>query len=281
MKKIKYLLILVLLMVFMPKVYAASVSTSLTGTNTIKVGNTTTIYVKLNSSGGIRGVDLTYSTSGNISVVSAVTAGGLTEQSRNGNRVLSYSSSDVASGTSVFAITVKGTAVGTGTVTVSNLKATVSGETATGNNASITITVNPQKTQAEIEAEKKKAEEQKKLEEEKKKKEEEENKIALSKATLLVETAESSLKDSDYDSALEAVNALVDSEDKTKLLERLDEVKFNSAVKKECNSCKCDAKVIKEKDKSDSKKWIILNVVLILLSITEFIYIVATRKKED
>ena len=139
MKKFKYLFILVLFMVLMPRVYASSVSTSLTGTNTIRVGNTTTIYVKLNSSGGIRGVDLTYSTSGNISVVSA-TVVGLTEQSRNGNRVLSYSQNALQSGSSVFAIKVKGTSVGTGTVSVSNVKATVDGETATGNNASITIT---------------------------------------------------------------------------------------------------------------------------------------------
>ena len=154
MKKFKYLLVLVLFLVLMPKVYAASVSTSLTGTKTVKVGNTTTIYVKLTSSDGIKGADITYSASGNVKIVSVDGVNGMSRQDdKTTNRALLYSKNALSSGTSVFAITVKGTAEGTGTVSVSNVKATVGGETANGNNASVTITVNPAKTQAEIDAE--------------------------------------------------------------------------------------------------------------------------------
>ena len=276
MKKLRYLFVLVLFLVVMPRVYASSVSTSLTGTNSIKVGNTTTIYVKLNSSGGIRGVDLNYSTSGNISLVSAVATGGMTEQSRNGNRVLLYSPNALSSGSSVFAITVKGTAVGTGTVTISRLEATVDGETAVGNSATYTITVNKATTQT---TPTKPSTENNKTETEAEK---EAKKQALNKATILVEAAERSLLNDDYEAALEAVKALDDSDEKTALLERLDEVRFQIAVKEACNSCKCEEPtIVEETENNDSGKWGILSIVLLLVAIIEFIYIVAMHKKKE
>ena len=72
MKKIKNLLILILAIIFTGNVYAATATTSITGTNTVKVGNTTKIYIKLNASDLIEGVDVTYAASGNIQVTNAV-----------------------------------------------------------------------------------------------------------------------------------------------------------------------------------------------------------------
>ena len=60
MRKIKNLLILVLAILFAGNVYAASATTSISGTNTIKVGNTTKIYIKLNESDLMKAVDVTY-----------------------------------------------------------------------------------------------------------------------------------------------------------------------------------------------------------------------------
>ena len=71
MRKIKNLLILVLAILFAGNVYAASATTSISGTNTVKVGNTTKIYIKLNASDLIEGVDVTYAASGNITVTNA------------------------------------------------------------------------------------------------------------------------------------------------------------------------------------------------------------------
>lgn len=286
MRRIKLLIFLGLCLIAIPNVYAQTASTRITGSNSIKVGNTTTLYVNVDSSSTIKGVDVTYSSSGSISVVSVSAAGGMAEQSRNGNRILLYSSGGVSSGSSVLAITVKGNSVGTGTVSVTRLEATVGGETAVSNSATFTITVNPAKTQAEIDAENARAKAQReadakaKEEAEKKAKEEEEaRKLALSKATLLVEAAEKSQSKDDYEEALEAVKALVDSDDKTALLKRLEEVRFYMAVKDTCTPCEIETKCdIASEDQSN--KWLILNVALLLVVIGEFIYIIVSRKKE-
>ena len=312
MKKFKIFFALLLFVVAMPYVKAATASTSLAGNNSIKVGDTTTIYVKVNSSSPLKGVDLTYSISGNISVVGTSPVSGMTVQSTNGSRVLLYSPSNVSSGSSVFAITVKGNSAGTGTVSITSLSATINEgdgvyETAYGNASSYTITVTapqptnntqpsnnsqtikPQtttKTQAQIDAEKKAAEERAKALEEKAKEEaeakakkEEENRIALNKATLLVEASEKSLLNDDYDAAYSAVNALEDSSDKTKLLERLEEVKFNIAVKESCDSNK--ATECKTNECNTSNGLLIVNVILMLVVIGEFIYIILRQKRED
>ena len=307
MKKFKLFFALLLFVVAIPYVKAATASVSLTGNSSIKVGGTTTIYVKVTSSSPIRGVDLTYSTSGNISVVSTSPVSGMTVQSTNGNRVLLYSPSDVASGSSVFAITVKGNSAGTGTVSITSLSASVnegSGvyQTAYGNTPSITITITapqtqptnntqpsnnnsqttrPQttKTQAEIEAEKKAAEEKAKAEAEAKAKAEEEERLALNKAKLLVEAAEKSLLNDDYEAAYKAVEALEDSKDKTELMARLDEVKFNIAVKERCSTLQ--RKECKNEECKTSNGLLIINVILLLVVLGEFIYIIVRHKRED
>ena len=286
MKRIKLLIFIALCFMIMPCAYASTASTRITGNNTIKVGETTTLYVNVDSSGPIRGVDVSYSSSGSISVVSTSPDSGLVEQSRNGNRILLYTSGSVGSGSSVLKIVVKGDSVGQGVLSINRLEATVSGETAVSNSASITINVNPTKTQAEIDAENRRAEErrqqeeEKRIEEEKKKAEEEEAKrIALSKAEKLVEAAEKSLMKDDYEAALKAVDALEDSDSKTKLLDRLYEVKFNMAVKEKCGNVKCEECVCKECKNSNGL--LILNIVLLLVVIGEFIYIIVRRNKEN
>ena len=278
MKRIKLFILLVLCLMIMPVVQAASANTVISGTNTVKVGKTTNIYVKLNSSAKIEGVDVTYSTSGNISVTNVSIANGFTTMGQNGKRYILYAMNPVPSGSTVLTLTVKGTAVGKGTVTVSNLEATVSGETVVGGSKSYTITVNPAKTEAEIKAE----EEAKKEAEEQAKREEEAGKAAILAATELVEKAEQTLLEADYNEALNKVNALASSSEKTELLNRLNEVKFKIAVNKECSnqdSVKCET--CKETN-DDAKPWIVLSIILIIALIAETIYLVyAKTKKED
>lgn len=277
MKKIKNLLILILAIIFTGNVYAATATTSITGTNTIKVGNTTKIYIKLNASDLIEGVDVTYAASGNIQVTNAVIGSGLTQMGKNGNRYILYAQSPIKSGSTVLTLTVKGTKEGTGTITVSKMEATVSGGTVNGGTKSYNIKVNPAKTASEIKAE----EEAAKKKEEERKAKEEANKKALEEATKLVEAAEKSLNSEDYDTALKAVNALTDSDDKTKLVERLDKVKFDIEVNKVALD-KCSNKEPNQTvcNNADCKKWILLSVILFVGLLTETAYIIIRKNNK-
>lgn len=277
MKKIKNLLILVLAIIFTGNVYAATATTSITGTNTVKVGNTTKIYIKLNASDLIEGVDVTYAASGNIQVTSAVIGSGLTQMGKNGNRYILYAQSPIKSGSTVLTLTVKGTKEGTGTITVSKMEATVSGGTVNGGTKSYNIKVNPAKTASEIKAE----EEAAKKKEEERKAKEEANKKALEEAKKLVEAAEKSLNSEDYDAALKAVNALTDSDDKTKLVERLDKVKFDIEVNKAALD-KCSSKEPNQTvcNNVDCKKWILLSVILFVGLLTETAYIIIRKNNK-
>lgn len=277
MKKIKNLLILILAIIFTGNVYAATATTSITGTNTVKVGNTTKIYIKLNASDLIEGVDVTYAASGNIQVTSAVVGSGLTQMGKNGNRYILYAQSPIKSGSTVLTLTVKGTKEGTGTITVSKMEATVSGGTVNGGTKSYNIKVNPAKTASEIKAE----EEAAKKKEEERKAKEEANKKALEEATKLVEAAEKSLNSEDYDTALKAVNALTDSDDKTKLVERLDKVKFDIEVNKVALD-KCSNKEPNQTvcNNADCKKWILLSVILFVGLLTETAYIIIRKNNK-
>ncbi len=277
MKKIKNLLILVLAIIFTGNVYAATATTSITGTNTVKVGNTTKIYIKLNASDLIEGVDVTYAASGNIQVTNAVIGSGLTQMGKNGNRYILYAQSPIKSGSTVLTLTVKGTKEGSGTITVSKMEATVSGGTVNGGTKSYNIKVNPAKTASEIKAE----EEAAKNKEEERKAKEEANKKALEEAKKLVEAAEKSLNSEDYDAALKAVNALTDSDDKTKLVERLDKVKFDIEVNKAALN-KCSNKEPNQTvcNNVDCKKWILLSVILFVGLLTETAYIIIRKNNK-
>ena len=256
MRKIKNLLILVLAILFAGNVYAASATTSISGTNTVKVGNTTKIYIKLNASDLIEGVDVTYAASGNITVTNATINSGLTEMVKNGNRYILYAPSPIKSGSTILTLTVKGTKEGTGTITVSKMEATVSGGTVNGGSKSYNINVKPAKTAAEIKAE----EEAAKKKEEERKAQEEANKKALEEATKLVESAEKSLNNDDYETAVKAVNSLVDSDAKKALVERLDKVKFNIEVNKAALE-KCSSSEPNQGTCSNANctKWIVLS----------------------
>ena len=157
MKKIKLLIFIVLCLITIPSVYAYNATAKITGTNTVKVGNTTTLYVKVDSSDPIRGVDLTYSSSGNITITNVSPTNGLTTQYSSGGNMALYTTGSLSSGSSILAITVRGNQVGTGTVSISKLEATLNTseglKTAASSATSFTVTVNPQKTQAEIDAE--------------------------------------------------------------------------------------------------------------------------------
>lgn len=261
MRKIKNLLILVLAILFAGNVYAASATTSISGTNTVKVGNTTKIYIKLNASDLIEGVDVTYAASGNITVTNATINSGLTQMGKNGNRYILYAPSPIKSGSTILTLTVKGTKEGTGTVTVSKMEATVSGGTVNGGSKSYNINVKPAKTAAEIKAQ------------------EEANKKALEEATKLVESAEKSLNNDDYETAVKAVNSLVDSDAKKALVERLDKVKFNIEVNKAALE-KCSSSEPNQGTCSNANctKWIVLSVILFVGLLTESAYLVFRKK---
>lgn len=269
MMKVFKRLLFIFLLVIGVNVYAASASTSISGTTSVKVNKTTTIYIKLNSSDLIEGVDVEYAVSGDISVTGVSVNSSLTKMGQNGNRFILYAPSPIKSGSTILTLTVKGVKEGTGTITVSKMDATVGGGTVNGGKKSVNITVNPAKTAEEIKAE----EEAKKKAEEQKKKEEEEYKKVLSEATKLVDAAEKSLNNEDYENALKAVNSLKNGDDKTKLLSRLDDIKFNIEVNKaaldKCNksdsTCEC-------KDVSCTK-WMILSIILFVGLLVESAYL--------
>lgn len=269
MKKIKKLLLLIGMFLFTTNVYAASATTSITGTTSVKVGKTTKIYVKLNSSAAIEGVDVEYQTSGNITVTNAAINSSLSQMAKNGNRYILYAPTPIGSGSTILTLTVKGTKEGTGTITVSKMEATVSGTTVNGGSKTVTIQVNPAKTAAEIAAE----EEAKKKAEEQAAEEEKAYQEALTEAKKLVEIAETSLNSEDYENALKAVNALKDTEDKTELLKRLEEVKFNIEVNKaaldKCNM-KTDTTTCKD---TSCTKWMILSLILFIGLLAETSYL--------
>ena len=196
---------------------------------------------------------------------------------KNGNRYILYAQSPIKSGSTVLTLTVKGTKEGTGTITVSKMEATVSGGTVNGGTKSYNIKVNPAKTASEIKAE----EEAAKKKEEERKAKEEANKKALEEATKLVEAAEKSLNSEDYDTALKAVNALTDSDDKTKLVERLDKVKFDIEVNKVALD-KCSNKEPNQTvcNNADCKKWILLSVILFVGLLTETAYIIIRKNNK-
>ena len=283
-KKISYCLIaLVLFFASVPAVFAASGTTSITGTNTIKQGKTTQIYIRINSSAAIEGADVTYSTTGNISVTNVAIGSGFTKMGQDGRRYILYAQNPRPSGSAVLVLTVKGTAVGKGTVTVNRMEATVSGTTVNCGSKSYTITV----TEAMTAAERKAAEEAAKKAAEEQAKKEAARKEAEKKALELVEKAEKSLSDSDYETALKAVNALENGGVKTDLLNRLNEVKFKIAVKKECGSkqtapssptdtCECG------EAKGNTKSWIVLCIILFVCLLLETIFLITKlSKKED
>jgi len=264
MKKIGLFILMLCCFISIPVVNAATATTSITGTNTVKVGETTKIYIKLNSSDKIEGADVSFSTSGNIKVTNVSVGSGLSNVMNDGNRYILYAKNPVASGSTLLVLTVQGTAKGTGTVSVTKLEATVSGQTVKSNNTSYKITVNAPQTQTANNQTTTTAASV--------------DKQAIKKATTLVEAAERSLLEEDYDAALKAVNKLADSSEKQALLERLEQVKFKIEVLKECPTCaevKCD-----DCEEKDCKPWIVLSIILFICLVAESIYLAYRISKQ-
>ena len=104
--------------------YAATCDISFSGNTSINEGESTTIYVNVSSSDLVKGADLTYSNSGNITLSSA-SAVNLSVMAQNGNRYIMYSADGVSSGNSIFKFDVKGTTKGTGTISITNIETTI------------------------------------------------------------------------------------------------------------------------------------------------------------
>lgn len=268
MKKVKLLfLVLCSFMVLPFVVNAASANINITGGNSVTVGNTTKVYVKLNSSDKIEGVDITYSVSGNISVTSVALGSGLSKVAQNGNRYILYAQNPLSSGSNILILTVKGTAKGSGTITISNTESTISSTTVSSSDKSFRITVNNPTTEPTVTPDNPTSDDQKE---------------ALALAKELVAKAEETLSEDDYTSALKAVNGLAAGDDKDALLKRLEEVKFQIAVKKECKVCDstepCD---VCEENSNEAKAWIILSIILFVCLVLETIYLVIRLSKEN
>jgi len=260
MKKLKLIFLALMFMMFVPQVDASTVSASISGKNSVTVGSTVKIYIKANASDKIEGADVSFSTSGNISVTNVSVGSGLSTMGQDGNRYILYAANPLASGSTILILTVKGTAVGKGTITVNQLEATVSGETAYSGSKSYNITVKEKSTTTTPE------------------KEDTEELSKISKATTLVEAVEKSLLESDYNAALNAVKGLKDGTEKTKLLQRLEDVLFKIEVNKACTPCE-DVTCIECEDCS-ATSWIILCIVLSACLLGESAYLVYTVNKK-
>ncbi len=266
MKKFK-LLGLILCLFFASTVNAASATTSMSGTKTINVGKSTTIYVKLNASDKIEGADITFETSSNLTVTKVAVGKNLTQVGKDGNRYLLYANTPVASGSTLLAITVKGKTAGTGKVTVTKLDATVSGETVHSNSKTYNITIKKVNTTNPTEPDEPTISE-------------ENDPQAVSNATILVEAAEKSLLQDDYNDALNAVNSLKDSTEKTALLARLSVVKNKiDANKPVNNNDKCPT--CPECEESDNRPWIIISIILLICTIGEGIILLFNSSKKE
>lgn len=269
MKKIGLFILTLCCFMFMPKVMAASASTVISGTNTVTVGSTTQIYIKLNSSDNIEGADVAFSTSGNVTVTNVQIGNGFRNMMDENNRYILYAQNPVASGSTILVLTVKGTKVGTGTVNVTKLEATVSGETVYSNNSSYNITVKAAP-----------APQQPTQKPEDNNNDDEAQKQAIKNATTLVEAAERSLLEDDYKDALAAVNKLADGDAKTALLKRLEEVRIKIEVKKACGDKEGSTIVCEECEECDNNGWMILCLVLFGLLVVESGYLIYKIKKD-
>lgn len=271
MKKISLFILTLCCFMIMPKVMAASASTVISGTNTVTVGSTTQIYIKLNASDNIEGADVAFSTSGNITVTNVQIGNGLRNMMDENNRYILYAQNPVASGSTLLVLTVKGNAKGTGSVNVTKLEATVSGETVYSNTASYNITVTAPQSQPTTPQQptQKPTEDNSAIEKEQ----------AIKKATTLVEAAERSLLEDDYNDALDVVNKLDDGSEKTALLKRLEAVKLKIEIEKACGNKECST-VCEECEECDNMSWIILCIVLFGCLVIESGYLIY-RIKQD
>ena len=282
MKKIVLSLLLTLCLLVLPEsVYAASCSSAITGTKSINVGGTTTLYVKVNASAGIKGADLNFAVSGNLKLVSASPVN-LQLMGNDGSRYIMYAMNPVNSGSNIFAIKVKGTAKGTGTVSVKSLEATVDDQTATCTLASATVTVNeaPKKTTTTTPATTTPTTPTTPEEPKEEVKQVEVKDKDYEDALRLVEQAEKTKKLADVKKAKEKVDELKFSEKKYDLTNRLYEIKIdlndNSNL---VNGNNNDLTKITT-DVTGGMSWFFLAAVLLICLVVETIYLMVKESKK-
>ena len=284
MKKLIYSLLLILGIFIVPNsALAESCNCAITGNKSITVGGATTVYVKVNASNPMKGADINFEVSGNIALVSASPVG-LNKMAQNGNRYILYSNSGVKGGSNIFAIKVKGTAVGSGTVKVSSLETTISDETVVCSLSSAVITVKeaPKKTTTpatpaanndnKTEAPK---EEKKEIKETKTKAE-----TDYDKALILVERAEKTRKKADVTKAKAAIDELEFSEKKYNLVERL--LKINIESDGEAKGVKTSNDMTKvSTDVTQGMSWFFLAIILLICLAVETLYILFKEVKKN
>ena len=276
MKKIIYSILLILGMFLIPNsALAESCTSSITGNKTITVGGTTTLYVKVNTSNPIKGADIDFEVTGNLKLVSASPVG-LNKMAQNGNRYILYSNNGVTG--NIFAIKVKGTAVGTGTVKVNSLETTIEDETVECSltNAVITIKEQEKKVVTTTTDDTKKTETPK---EEVKKEEKTPVATKYDKALALVERAENTKKKADVIKAKAAVDELEFSEKKYNLMERLLKINIETEVVKETES-KNDMTQVST-DVTAGMSWFFLAIILLICLAAETVYMLFKEVKKN
>lgn len=256
MKKIKLFITIIVLVLIIPNVSAATISTDFSGANNLNVENISKVYLKLKTSSSFNKIDISYNTNSNMKIIGVTPLGGFKEISSYGNRLIMESDKLVSSGTAVLAFTVEGKTTGKGLLKINSLKVTIDGALIDGGSSSYEIVINPLKTDEELL--------------------DETNKTELEKANILVEAAEKSELQDDYDAAYNSVNILINSTEKTKLKKRLEKVKFNISVKKECKVT--DTNLENTQQIMSPKSWILVSGGLAFVVIFETIGLIIKKK---
>ena len=282
--------------------YAATCDISFSGNTTITEGDSTTIYVKVNSSDVVKGADLTYSNSGSITLSSAG-AVNLSVMAQNGNRYVMYSADGVSSGSNIFKFDVKGASKGTGTISITNIETSIDNTTVVCSPKSINITVNEQAKEEVKEntpvannnntnnnnttvKQEEKKEETKVVEKEKNEEpviSEAEKKY--NKALELVKKAEKTKQLEDVNAAKKAVEELDMSDNKYKLLNRLLELMLS--IKNDNTETNItttgNGKELTTNASGTPISWMLLSIILIICLAIETIYLIVkdNKKKEE
>lgn len=255
MKKFNFILIFVMFLILSPIVKALDVSTEFIGDDVINEGYSTILYVKVDTKTSFDKIDICYKPFGNIEIEDVNAMGGMTISNKYSRRAIITSENLIPSGTVVFAFTLKGVKPGEGSLKITSIDVYNGDELITGVAKIHDFVINPAKTDEELL--------------------DELNQSALNKSMILVEASEKSLNEEDYTVAKEAVDALIASQTKNSLQDRLNEVRFNIEVNKKCST---DI-VVKEPVKtSNSKPWILLCACLSIALIGETVYLIIKSK---
>lgn len=258
----KLILIIIMIFIMIPNIKAEELKLEFNGSDTVNVDYNTNIYLKVDSQTSFNKIDISYNTSNNIKIISLIPMSSMKEVSKTNSRIILTSDKLIPSGSTVLAFSIKGIKEGNSSLNINSIKITNDqGKIISGNKSSYNLTINSLKNTEELL--------------------DEANINALSKATLLVEASEKSELEDDYKAALDSVESLIDSDDKTNLLKRLSEVKYKITIKSECE--------VKSEDKKDeesskpiiSNSWILLSAGLMLVIVIETICLIVIKAREN